>query len=198
VFAVSFEISKTEENKLMNTQSFSGKAENIWAATLATASVLGSWIFACITPFAALGVLLAATLPMRKAMMWMGGVWTANQLVGYLILDYPRTVNSFLHGGSLLLASMAGLFVAREVLKWRSNESLVSLGLAFGAAFVAYESLLYVAALFLGGLATFAPDIVWLVAKNDFFWFAGLLAVRVALTRALPQFYAPKPSVRAA
>lgn len=182
----------------MNTQSFSGKAENIWAATLATASVLGSWIFACITPFAALGVLLAATLPMRKAMMWMGGVWTANQLVGYLILDYPRTVNSFLHGGSLLLASMAGLFVAREVLKWRSNESLVSLGLAFGAAFVAYESLLYVAALFLGGLATFAPDIVWLVAKNDFFWFAGLLAVRVALTRALPQFYAPKPSVRAA
>ena len=182
----------------MNTQSFSGKAENIWAATLATASVLGSWIFACITPFAALGVLLAATLPARKAMIWMGGVWTANQLVGYLILDYPRTMNSFLHGGSLLLASMAGLFVAIEVLKRRNNETLVSLGLAFAAAFVAYESLLYVAALFLGGLETFAPDIVWLVAKNDFFWFAGLLAARVALTRALPQFYAPKLSVRAA
>lgn len=182
----------------MNTQSFSGKAENMWAATLATASVLGSWIFACITPFAAIGVLLAATLPARKAMMWMGGVWTANQLVGYLILDYPRTANSFLHGGSLLLASMAGLLVAIEVLKWRGNETLLSLGLAFAAAFTAYESLLYVAALFLGGLDTFAPDIVWLVAKNDLAWFAGLLAVRVALTRALPQFYAPKLAARSA
>ncbi|NCN83715.1 MAG: hypothetical protein GW808_03355 [Sphingomonadales bacterium] len=180
----------------MTTQTFSGKAEHIWAATVATASVLGSWIFACITPFAAIGVLLAATLSPRKAMAWMGGVWLTNQLVGYLILDYPRTVNSFAHGGSLLFASMAGLFVAIGVLKRRNNETLVSLGLAFAAAFVAYESLLYVAALYLGGIDTFAPDIVWLIAKNDFFWFAGLLAARVALTRALPQFYAPQLAVR--
>lgn len=182
----------------MTTQTFSGKAENIWAATLATASVLGSWIFACIMPFSAIAVLLAATLPARKAMAWMGGVWLANQLVGYLILDYPRTTNSFAQGGSLLFASMAGLFVALEILKWRKNDTLVSLGLAFVAAFVAYESLLYIAALYLGGVETFAPDIVWLVAKNDFFWFAGLLAARVALTRALPQFYAPRLAVRSA
>ena len=167
----------------MNTQSFSGKAEDIWAATMAAASVLGSWIFACITPFSAIGVLLAATLPSRKAVAWMGGVWLSNQLVGYLILDYPRTTNSFLHGGSLLFASM---------------DNLVSLAMAFGAAFVAYESLLYVAALFLGGTDTFAPEIVWLLAKNDFFWFVGLLAVRVALTRFLPQFYAPNMSARSA
>lgn len=182
----------------MNTQSFSGKAEDIWAATMAAASVLGSWIFACITPFSAIGVLLAATLPARKAVAWMSGVWLSNQLVGYLILDYPRTTNSFLHGGSLLFASMASLFVAMEILKWRKSDNLVSLALAFGAAFVAYESLLYVTALLLGGTDTFAPEIVWLLAKNDFFWFAGLLAVRVALSRVLPQFYAPNLSVRSA
>lgn len=180
----------------MNRQSFSEKSEDIWAGTVATAAILGSWIFACITPFSAIGVMLAATLSPRKAMAWMGGVWLANQLVGYLILDYPQTANSFAHGGSLLVASMAGLFVAIEVLKWRKDETLVSLGLAFAAAFVAYEALLYVAALYLGGIGTFAPDIVWLIAKNDFFWFVGLLAVRAALTRALPQFYAPNLSAR--
>lgn len=182
----------------MTMKSFSGTAENTWAAIVATASVLGSWIFACITPFAAIGVLLAATLPVRKAVAWMGGVWITNQLVGYLILDYPRTMSSFAHGGSLLVASMGGLLVALQVLKWRKNEKLASLGLALVAAFIAYEAVLFVAALFLGGLATFAPDVVWLIAKNDFFWFAGLLAARVALTRALPQFYAPQPAVRSA
>jgi hypothetical protein len=176
----------------------SGKAENIWAATVAGASVLGSWIFACIMPFTAIGVLLAATMPLRKAMTWMAGVWLSNQLVGYLILDYPRTMNSFAHGGSLLVASMAGLMVAHHVLKWRKDSGIASLGIAFVAAFTTYEALLYVAALYLGGIANFAADIVWLIARNDMIWFAGLLAVRTVLTRALPRFYAPQLAARSA
>ncbi|WP_123906331.1 hypothetical protein [Sphingorhabdus sp. YGSMI21] len=182
----------------MTTQSLSGRAENIWAATLASASVLGSWIFACMMPFTAIGVLLAATLPVRKAMTWMAGVWISNQLVGFLILDYPRTLNSFAHGGSMLVASVAGLLVAHQVLKMRKDEGLLSLGMAFVAAFVAYEALLYVAALYLGGIANFSADIVWLIAKNDMIWFAGLLAVRTVLTRALPRFYAPQLATRSA
>ena len=182
----------------MVTQSLSSRAENIWAATMATASVLGSWIFACMMPFTAIAVLLAATTPVRKAMTWMAGAWVTNQLVGYLILDYPRTVNSFAHGGGLLVASMGALLVALQILKLRNNETLTSLAIAFVAAFVAYESLLYVAALFLGGLENFSLDIVWLIAKNDFYWFAGLLAVRVALTRVLPRYYGPQLAVRSA
>ncbi|MEH6791869.1 hypothetical protein [Parasphingorhabdus sp.] len=135
---------------------------------------------------------------MRKAVAWMGGVWIANQLVGYLILGYPRTMNSFAHGGSLLVASIAGLLVAVAVLKTRNDKGLASLALAFVAAFATYELLLLAAAFVLGGIETFAPDIVWLVAKNDFFWFAGLLAARVALTRAFPRFYAPQMAVRSA
>ncbi|MEJ6676378.1 hypothetical protein, partial [Parasphingorhabdus sp.] len=46
--------------------------------------------------------------------------------------------------------------------------------MAFGAAFVAFETLLLVAALFLGGVQNFVPSIVWMIAQNDILWFAGL------------------------
>lgn len=182
----------------MTTQILSRGMENTWAGILATASVLGSWIFACMMPFAAIGVLLAATLPVRKAMIWMGAVWATNQLVGYLILDYPRTANSFAHGGALLVASLGGLWVAIKLLQWRDDGKLPSLVLAFAGAFVAYELLLFAAALFLGGVGNFAPDIVWLIAKNDMAWFAGLLALRFALVRTLPRFFGSQLALRAA
>lgn len=152
----------------------SPQVQNVWAGVLATSSVLGSLALACMFPFAAIATLLAATLSFRKAAAWMGGVWLANQLVGYLILGYPLTSNSFGHGLAIGATAMATLFVAKTVLNMRSDRGLLTLVLTFGAAFVAYEALLLAAAFVLGGVQNFAPAIVWMVAQNDILWFAGL------------------------
>ncbi|WP_417621846.1 hypothetical protein [Parasphingorhabdus sp.] len=165
-------------------QTFS-PVENIWAAILAMGSVLGSLALACIFPFAALAALLAATVPFRKAMLWMGIAWFANQAVGYLLLGYPQTVNSFGHGLAIGVTAMAALLVAKKVLDLRGDRSLLSVGLAFAAAFVAYQALLLVAALFLGGVQNFVPAIVWQVAQNDLMWFVGLGTLYLALDGTL-------------
>ena len=152
----------------------SAPVQNIWAGVLATSSVLGSLALACMFPFAAIATLLAATLPFRKALAWMGAVWFTNQLVGYLVLGYPQTANSFGHGLAIGVTALATLWVAKKVFTLRGDQSLVTSVIAFGAAFVAFETLLFVAALFLGGVQNFVPSIVWMIAQNDMLWFAGL------------------------
>ena len=169
----------------MQLRQSSSSVQNIWAGVLASSSVLGSLALACIFPFAAIATLLAATLPFRKAAVWMGAVWFANQLVGYLILGYPQTANSFGHGLAMGATAMATLFVAKTVLDMRSDRSFVSLGLAFVAAFAAYEALLLLAATFLGGVQNFALSIVWMIAQNDILWFAGLGLLYLALSGSL-------------
>ncbi len=163
----------------------SSSVQNIWAGILATSSVLGSLALACIFPFAAFATLLAATLPFRKAMLWMGAAWLSNQLVGYLLLGYPQTANSFGHGLAIGVTAMATLWVAKKVLDLRADRSLFTLALAFGAAFVAFEALLLVAAMFLGGVQNFVPSIVWMIAQNDILWFLGLGLLYTALNGTL-------------
>ena len=163
----------------------SASVQNIWAGVLASSTVLGSLALACIFPFAAIATLLAATLPFRKAMAWMAAAWFANQLVGYLLLGYPQTANSFGHGLAIGITALATLGVARAVFTLRGDRSLVSSLLAFGAAFVAFEALLYIAALYLGGVQNFALSIVWMIAQNDILWFAGLGLLYLALSGSL-------------
>ena len=159
--------------------------ENIWAGILATTSVGGSLALACMFPFAALATLLAATLPLRKAMLWMGGAWLGNQLVGYLILEYPQTTNSFAHGAAIGAVALATLWTANFVLEKRGNRSFSTLIMAYGAAFIAYQGLLAFAALFLGGIQNFMPAIVLMIFQNDVLWFAGLGALFLVLNNVV-------------
>lgn len=161
--------------------------ENIWAGILATASVAGSLLLACMFPFAAIATLLAATLPLRKAMLWMGGAWLGNQFVGYLILGYPQTANSFGHGAAIGVTALATLWIAYKIFQMRGNRSVTTMLIAYAGAFVAYQALLLLAALFLGGVQNFVPSIVWMVFQNDLLWFAGLGIVYLALNTAVFQ-----------
>jgi len=163
----------------------SSSVQNVWAGVLATSSVLGSLALACMFPFAAIATLLAATLPFRKAAVWMGAAWFTNQLIGYLVLGYPQTANSFGHGLAIGVTALATLGVAKAVFSLRGDRSLVSSLMAFGAAFFAFEALLYVAALYLGGVQNFAPSIVWMIAQNDMLWFAGLGLLYLVLNGTL-------------
>jgi len=174
----------------------SSMVENIWAGILATASVGGSLLLACMFPFAAIATLLAATLPLRKAMMWMGGAWLGNQLVGYLILGYPQTVNSFSHGAAIGVTALATLWIANKIFAMRGDRSVRTILMAYAGAFIGYQALLALFAVFLGGIQNFMPSIVWMVLQNDVLWFAGLGLAFLVLNNFVFKSFGSQPSLQ--
>lgn len=173
-------------------------SEWAWPAALAIATVTGSLAAACMMPFVALAVLAAATMPTRRAGLTIGAIWAANQALGFTVLGYPATGYAASWGVALGVASLAAGLVGRTVLRGRHDLAAVPMLLAFGAAFVAYEALLFGFALVAGGTDTFAPAIVLQILVNDGLWFAGLSALYVVLTRAAPRLFGPAPAVRLA
>lgn len=133
----------------------------LWLGGLSAASAAFSLVLACAMPFAALAALAACSLSRRDGLLVMAGAWAANQAVGFLLLDYPATPDSFAWGVALLLAAglaaeTAGLEVRRMPMPRR-----LTLPLAFVAAFVAYEGVLFIASFVLpGGEAAFAWPVV--------------------------------------
>lgn len=141
----------------------------LWTAILATAASFGSYFFACVFPFAAVATVAALTLSRRQAMGLIGAVWAVNQLVGFAFLHYP--LDSWALGGSLLIGSLAGVYAAS--LLRAPLLSLRSLA-ALGAAFVTYEAVTALFAVFLGGIEGYAPRYVLGVALNDLGWYLML------------------------
>lgn len=78
------------------------------------------------------------------------------------------------------------------------NFAAVPILLAFAAAFVAYEALLLEFSSVAGGTDTFAAAIVGSILLNDGLRFAGLSALHVALTCAVPGWFGPTPTARLA
>lgn len=70
----------------------------VWLGLLISASVAFSLGLACATPFAAFAAAAALTLSRRDALVLVTSVWFANQFVGFTVLDYPWTANSFAWG----------------------------------------------------------------------------------------------------
>ncbi len=164
----------------------------LWTATLGASAIFGSYFFACVFPFVALATIAALTLDTRRAAILVGAVWLANQAVGFGFRDYPQTLDTIGWGIAIGIAAFAGLAAARVVLgKSPALLSPRSL-LALGAAFVAYEGVLFAWALVAGGLETFSPRIVATIALNDAVWFAGLVALRLVLTRTAPALFGAK------
>lgn len=155
-------------------------------------------VIACMMPFVALAVLAAATMPARRAGLTIGTIWAANQLLGFTVLRFPATGYAFAWGAALGIAALAAGLVAGAILRDRRDLSVASMLFAFGAAFVAYEGLLFGFALVAGGLETFKPSIVFRILVNDGLWFAGLSTLWVALTRAAPRWFGPAPALRLA
>ena len=121
-----------------------------WIGLLGGASIGFSLVFACATPFVALVTLAALTMSRRDAFIVTGAVWLANQAVGYGILDYPRTVDSYAWGIAIGVAVLLGLLTARAIgEQFERRGPIVSTGIAFLSAFAVYELALYAASFWL-------------------------------------------------
>lgn len=151
----------------------------LWAAILATATIGGSYVFACAMPFAALAALAAIYLPRRDGAILIVAAWAANQLIGYCVLDYPRNFDSFAWGGVMGIAALLTLGAGWAVERWvtQREAALVSV---FIICFAAYEVLLTAATLILPAGGGFEVAVYEYVAVVNALAFIGLLALQGA------------------
>ncbi|HYL47827.1 MAG TPA: hypothetical protein VET84_00525 [Stellaceae bacterium] len=151
-----------------------------WPALLAIAAIGGSWALACVTPFAAFAVILAESESRTTALVTVGLMWFANQVIGVMLLGYPLDVHSVgwgvAIGAAALLATVAALAVVRTGLPRG-----LRLVLAFAAAFAVYEAALALVAVATGELGHFTPATVAQLAALDAAWLAALVVLREAL-----------------
>jgi hypothetical protein len=152
-----------------------------WIGLLGSASIGFSLVFACATPFVALVTLAALTMSRRDAFIVAGAVWLANQAVGYGILDYPRTFDSYAWGVAIGIAVLLALLAARAIgERFDRSGPFVSTGLAFLSAFAVYELALYAASFWLPGNDTaFSWAIVGYVLQVNALGLGGLILLRL-------------------
>ncbi len=156
-------------------------ASTLWIVLIAGLSVGGSYIYACAAPFAAVATLAAAKMDRATGLAMVVVAWVANQIVGYALLDYPQTANSFAWGGAIGIAAVSGYVAARSLTEVRAN-GMFALGIALLAAFVFYEAVLYTAGLVLDASdAAFSLEVVGRIFVINVVSFVALVAVyRVA------------------
>jgi len=142
---------------------FAGNA--LWAGIVASAGILLSLALACATPFAAIATVTGANMRPREAFTVTGFAWLANQAVGYLVLGYPTTWDSFAWGAAIgvaALAAVAGVLAVRR----RASSGIAALLAGFVLAFCLYEAVLFSATAFLPSAdeafsLTVVMDILW-------------------------------------
>lgn len=156
-----------------------GWGHAVWLALLVAASAAFSFVFACATPFAAFGAAAALTLSRRDAVRLTVAVWLANQVLGYAVLKYPWTANSFAWGAVLGAAAILTTVAARWVTLRLAGRSDGVLALApLLAAFMVYEGVLFAVAIaWLGGTESFTLPIVGRILSVNVVAFIGLLAL---------------------
>jgi hypothetical protein len=152
---------------------------SLWIVLLTGATIVGSFIFACATPFPALGALAALFIRRRDAFVLTAINWLANQAIGYGFLRYPQNFDSFAWGGVIGLSALAATAAAIGMRSLAGRAGWVARTVAcFLTAFVAYELALFAATAFLSDGGGFTAKVVVYVLEVNGFAFAGLLVLQ--------------------
>jgi len=179
------------------TAASSAAVTGIWIALIAGLAVFGSFAFACAAPFAAIAALAALTMRRAEGLALVVVAWLANQAVGFILLGYAHTADSYAWGAAIGIAAVLGYFAA-SVIAATTRSALVASVTAFLSAFAAYQAALYA----FGLMTSYAGDgfsaaIVTEVLTINAVAFAAFLVVHraaVALTLAPP---APRTAITA-
>ncbi len=165
-----------------------------WPTILGLVTVVGSLAASCMTPFAALAVMVAATLPTGRAVSTLAAIWLANQLIGFTVLGYPHNLLALASGLSLLAGGLAALLVA--TLAGVRSGHLPRLIVAFLLGFAVQELVIYAADLVIGGTETFALRYMVPIALAEGLWFAILVVLSAGLQRLAPRLAPHAPVLR--
>jgi hypothetical protein len=115
---------------------------NLWIAFIAGLTVIGSYGFACVAPLAAVAALAALTLRRTEGLLLVLIAWVANQVVGFTLLSYPHTADTYAWGAAIGVAAVLGYVAAVAVTPVVTSRLAAAL-VAFAAAFAAYQLALY-------------------------------------------------------
>ncbi|MBB6426642.1 hypothetical protein [Sphingopyxis sp. JAI128] len=163
----------------------------LWVALLTAASSVTTLALGCATPFPSLAALAAVHLRRRDGLALMLLAWTVSQLVGFLLLGYPRdgsTLGWAAGLGTAAVGSALASYAALGALRYRSVAARLSL--AYAAGFTAFKAIILGWALVLGGLHTaMAPDLL----AEQFVRNAAILIGLYALYRAFVAAGVPAP-----
>jgi hypothetical protein len=150
-----------------------------WIALLTAFSLAFSYGLACAAPLAAFAAIGALTLSPRHGAILVVTVWLANQAAGYVLLDYPYTLNSYALGIVMGVAALLALVAARlAAARLASQGPVMAWTGAYLAAFAVYEVANFIpAAAGLGGVETFAPAIMGEILLLNTMAFVGLVVL---------------------
>lgn len=149
--------------------------DGIWIALVTGSSILFSLALACATPFAAIATVAGTKMARPDALILIGIALLANQAMGYLVMGYPQTWDSFAWGGVIGVAALVATLTASEIARLRSAP-VISLVAAFLAAFAAYQLVLFAATVVLpSGEGAFTIDVVARIFGINLLALAGLL-----------------------
>lgn len=133
----------------------------LWLLFLIFASLFFSLGLACAIPLAAFAALGALTLPRGAAFGLIGAVWLSNQIAGYTLLSYPLDGRTAAWGFALAAAGLLATIAAISVKAWFPKSRLRAAGLAFLAAFAAYEGFLFgITLAFKSDLSAYEPVVI--------------------------------------
>lgn len=150
----------------------------LWSALLIAASVAFSLGFACAVPFAGFAAFAALTANRSEALLLVFATFLANQCVGFGLLDYPRTAETFAWGGVLGAVSLLATLAADWAIARLPAGRLMPAAAAFVSAFIAYEGLLFAATAVSGdGFAAYTPLVIARILGINLAAFVGLLAL---------------------
>jgi hypothetical protein len=156
-----------------------------WIVLLTVATIAASFVFACATPFPALAALAALHMNRRDAFVLTAVIWGTNQIIGYGLLHYPQTWDSFAWG----IAIGAGAFIATALAAeaesaTRSYGWTAAMLASFASAFAGYEIALRAATIVLPSNAeAFGVAVTLYVLKVNALAFAALLVLQFVGTR---------------
>ena len=132
-----------------------------------------------ITPFAAFAVVAATTLSRRDAVILTVALWLTNQAVGFGVLNYPWTAQTFawgvVIGAAAVIGTLAAHWTVRRLGSFRAPALTAG---AFVAAFALYQLTLYAAAMsVLGGTEAFSAHIIGQVLLVNAVTLLGLVGL---------------------
>lgn len=133
---------RTAQTSNASTSQTAGTA--IWIALIAGLTVIGSFAFACAAPLAAVAALAALKMGRSEGLALVVTAWLVNQAVGFLLLSYPHTADSYAWGAAIGVSAVLG-FLAACIATRPAMPQPLSPVIAFAAAFVTYQIGLYLA-----------------------------------------------------
>lgn len=149
----------------------------LWVSLIVVGCIGFSFVFACATPFAALATLAALNMPRRDVFAVVGLAWLANQAIGYGLLGYPQTWDSFAWGAAIGIAAGLGAWAAMVAAdRTQRFGKVLAIAAAFAAASLAYQAIMYLSGLVLPG-GGFSLSIVMTVLTINAGALLGLLVV---------------------